>query len=734
MVKISKIRIIIILLIVVVVVYVLLSRAPSEAQRLPPPTGSWDSIGYANGGSVGISSPDAEKMRGVGYWQISGIGYWENTIPITIENGSTVELSYAWKKGYIAGAPTQQDIYIVIVKPDGTSVDVDNQLGEPPADDNWYVVENKDISSYFDNSGTYKIKFKYSYTTADTEGSQVFAWFDEVKLVSDGNVALTESFQNDNDGWSFGVIGGWLYAVQSVDANFLDPHRTKFDWAIQVIALTYDTLMTFDENMNYIPGLAESWDKDPNGRYIDFHLRHDVKFHCGEPFNADAVVFSIKRAQSDISVHLDSVRNIQDAEALDEYTVRVTLKMWDRWLFDWFAETGSAIVCPHCVEEYGLDYGVSHFCGTGPFKVQQWTRDQKLVLERNEDYRWGPSLYQNRGPAYLEGITIDIVPADISREDMFKKGETDMMIGFAPRPDLIEWLISHAPNVVTSISPRSSMVYIGFNVATLSPEIQQGIKSGQPIPSDHDVSLVNDDRPWLQVGGEMRPDNANKGLLVRQALLYATNKNDILHVAWEDIGTIAYGPLTDVMWGYDSSVEDMYPYDPAKARELLAQAGYAEGLTLTILTTNYDPYVKTCERLKLQWEQVGVTLDIQTLGFDDIEGKIAGANHDMWIGGWSWPNADMLWYYWHTIRVPTPGRFWWGNAYTDEIMENTFSISDDIAFKAIQDGQKILMEDAAVLPIIQRPFLLAYWSNVKGYTVHRMANFIWKHLDTYVEE
>jgi peptide/nickel transport system substrate-binding protein len=725
MAKISTSRIIIILLIVVVIAYILISRPPPAVQAPPQPTGSWDNVGYANGGSVMISSPAA---RGIG-----GMGYWENTIPITIENGSTVELSYAWKKGHVGGVPPRQDIYITIVKPDGTSVDVDNQLGEPPADNEWYYVENKDISSYFDSSGTYKIKLKYACITADEENSQSFAWFDEVKLVSNGNVVLTESFENDNDGWSFGVIGGWLRAVQSVDANFLDPHRTKYDWAIQVISLTYDTLMTFDENMNYIPLLAESWDIDPNGRYIDFHLRHDVKFHCGEPFNADAVVYSIRRAKSAISVSQDSVRNIQDAEALDEYTVRVTLKMWDRWLYDWFAETSSAIVCPHCAEEYGLDYGVSHFCGTGPFKVQSWERDKKLILVRNEDYRWGPSLYKNRGPAYLQGITIEVIPADLSREDAFKKGETDMMIGFAPRPAWMDWLRSAAPSVVTSITPRSSMVYVGFNVATISPEIQQGLESGTPIPSGHRVSPVNDTLPWVQVDSEMHPDNANKGLLVRQALLYATNRSEILLYAWENIGTVAYGPLTDLMWGYDPSVENMYPYDPDKARELLAQAGYADGLTLTIYTTSYDPYVKTCEQLKKQWEKVGVTLNIETRVFDDIEAIIAKADHDMWIGGWTWPNADMLWYYWHTIRVPTPGRFWWGNAYTDEIMENTFSIDDNIAFKAIQDGQKILMEDAAVIPIIERPFLLAYWNKVKGYTVHRMANFIWKHLDTYVE-
>lgn len=514
---------------------------------------------------------------------------------------------------------------------------------------------------------------------------------------------------------------GELKAVQAVDANSLDIHRTKFDWSIQVISLVHDTLMTFDWEMNYIPLLAHSWEKDPDGLFIDFHLREDVKFHCGEPLNADAVVYSIRRCKEPWSAHADSVKNVLDAEALDEYTVRVHLVQWDRWLYDWFATTSSAIVCPHCAEEYGLSYGVGYFCGTGPFKVKEWRRDDRLVLERNDDYTWGPEIYQNRGPAHLKGITIEIIPTDISREEKFRRSEANMMIGFSPRPELIKYLTTD-PNVNFIVNPRSSMAYVGFNVGSLSPEIQQGLETGRPYPPGAIRSPVSDD-----------PDG--KGLLVRKALLYATHGENVLMYAWENMGVVAHGPLTSLMWGYEPLVEDMYPYDPEMARSLLAEAGYAEGLSLTILTTNYEPYTKTCEVLKEQWKKVGVELDISVRAFDDIEGIIARAEHDLWIGGYTWHNADMLWWYWHTIRVPpAPNRFWWGSAYADEVIENTFSIDDDVAFNAIQEGQRMIMEDACYLPIVERPFLLAHLVEVKGLRLHPLSNFVWKHLDTYVEE
>jgi ABC-type transport system substrate-binding protein len=184
----------------------------------------------------------------------------------------------------------------------------------------------------------------------------------------------------------------------------------------------------------------------------------------------------------------------------------------------------------------------------------------------------------------------------------------------------------------------------------------------------------------------------------------------------------------------------MYTYDIDMAKSLLAQAGYPGGsptnlvLHLRFYTTNYDPYKLEGETLKEQWKEIGVDLDVQVLPFDEIESKIAEGDYDIITGGYTWPNADMLWWYWHTSRVPPgPNRFWWGNAYTDEVIDNTFSYSYDVAFKAIQESQMQIMEDACYLPIVERPFLMPMRVDVKGFRVHPMSNFIWKHLDTYLE-
>ncbi len=138
------------------------------------PTSSWDSAGYENGGCAKVSS-------GVGRNK-SGEGDWEQTITTTIEAGSTVTLLYAWKKGYAVKAPAQQDIYVSIVKPDATTVDIDSQLEKPAAYDTWYTVSNKDVSASFDQTGMYKIRLRYDYKTGPNASAQVFAWFDEVEL------------------------------------------------------------------------------------------------------------------------------------------------------------------------------------------------------------------------------------------------------------------------------------------------------------------------------------------------------------------------------------------------------------------------------------------------------------------------------------------------------------------------------------------------------------------------
>ena len=139
------------------------------------PTGSWDPAGYQNGGASKIASPVGSKR--------TGEGYYEQTLGTGIQAGSIVKLSYDWKKGMAGIAPQVQDLRIVLVKPGGTTVDLDVQLGAPGAYNTWYLVTDKTVSSHFDQTGTYKLRLRYVYTTGSTNNAQALAWFDEVRLL-----------------------------------------------------------------------------------------------------------------------------------------------------------------------------------------------------------------------------------------------------------------------------------------------------------------------------------------------------------------------------------------------------------------------------------------------------------------------------------------------------------------------------------------------------------------------
>jgi len=139
------------------------------------PTGSWDPAGYQNGGAARIASPVGNKRTGEGYWQ--------QTIGTGIQSGSIVKLSFDWKKGMAGLAPQVQDLRVVLVKPSGATVDLDVQLGAPGAYNTWYLVTDKTVSSHFDQTGTYKLRLRYVYTTGSSGSSQALAWFDEVRLL-----------------------------------------------------------------------------------------------------------------------------------------------------------------------------------------------------------------------------------------------------------------------------------------------------------------------------------------------------------------------------------------------------------------------------------------------------------------------------------------------------------------------------------------------------------------------
>ncbi|MEM2907884.1 MAG: hypothetical protein QXP65_01590 [Candidatus Hadarchaeales archaeon] len=170
------------------------------------PTGSWDSAGYLNGGCAKTSSEVGRNKAGQAYWQ--------QTISTIIQANSTVTLSYAWKKGYAGVAPAQADLYVTAVKPSGATVDLDSKLGAPQAWNTWYTVSDKDVSSHFDETGTYTIRLRFVYKTGNNKSAQAIAWFDEVKLLVAppmGNVWVEKADTPDVGGYGESLCGDGNY-------------------------------------------------------------------------------------------------------------------------------------------------------------------------------------------------------------------------------------------------------------------------------------------------------------------------------------------------------------------------------------------------------------------------------------------------------------------------------------------------------------------------------------------
>ncbi len=497
-----------------------------------------------------------------------------------------------------------------------------------------------------------------------------------------------------------------LIIARPAASEMLDPIQTVWDGDTMVTNLIYEPLMTFDENMNRIPMLAENWyyGEDEDGMYYEFKLRENVTFHCGYPFTSEAVYYTIWRAKTHPnSKQREATEKIKDVKVLDKYTVRIYLTEEDRYLLDKLTMHSIPMVCPHCAEKYGDDFGLTHTCGTGPFKLKEWSQGDRLVLERYEDYNWGPEIYNNKGPAKLEGITFLVVAEDSVREAMLERGDIDFVTHVRASYDLLEdW--RNSPDIQLYIHSGNSWVYIRFNCAG-TENLGYGELSEKSVPKK-----------------------------VRQAIAYAIDENDMIERALAGAAAPIHSWLADTVPGSIGYQEEMYPYDPDMARQLLADAGYPDGIELGLLYYDDPNYARVAAVLAEQLADVGITLNIQQVAYTDFQSKVANKDFNMILKGWTWPFADSLWYGWHTCRIPSPNRSWWGDDYTDQVMLDTYLLDDNVAFDAIYEAQWLIADDAAAISIYNRPIKMAHRTYVKGFKIHPQAYNCWHFLDTYIEE
>ncbi len=209
-----------------------------------------------------------------------------------------------------------------------------------------------------------------------------------------------------------------LRMMKSLDAPHYDGARTTWSPTSDIVNMFQDTLVAMDwDGKTPIPYLAKSWTLSPDGKLYTFKLRDDVQFCSGKKFTAADVIYSFTRlTDPEFKAPLAwRAGNIKELRAPDPYTVEYELKEPFADLLLQLTMFTTAIHNKDSVESLGKDYGVKGIDGTGPWCFESWQPRTEIVLKRHDAYKWGPSMYENKGPVKFEKLVIKIVPEDSSR-------------------------------------------------------------------------------------------------------------------------------------------------------------------------------------------------------------------------------------------------------------------------------------------------------------------------------
>ncbi|MFH0793794.1 MAG: ABC transporter substrate-binding protein, partial [bacterium] len=372
-----------------------------------------------------------------------------------------------------------------------------------------------------------------------------------------------------------------IYALAH-DATTLDPSEATDIESGTVMQQIYEGLLTFGpSDTKLYPALAQSYEISDDGTMWTFHLRHGVKFHDGTPFDAEAVRFSFERMiDENHPYHLPGRMTyaptvlgnfVKHIDTPDTHTVIITLNAPYTPFGHNLAMVPASIVSPTAMKKAGRDNFGNEPCGTGPFRLARWRRDNEILLERNPDY-WGE-------PAASQRVYFKIIPDGNVRYSSLIRGDVHIIVGVE---------IAYMDKL--RADPK-------FNLFE-----QPGFNTGYIILNNNKPPL-NDER-------------------VRRALNYAINKDYIVNTVFRGTSVVAHGVLPPGMLGFNPNLEG-YGYDPEKARELLKEAGYPNGFSITMSTTvtprPYNPAgIKLAEVVQGHLRDVGVEVKLRQLDFGTL--------------------------------------------------------------------------------------------------------------------
>jgi len=431
----------------------------------------------------------------------------------------------------------------------------------------------------------------------------------------------------------------------------LDPTMNLSSIRAMVGVTMFDSLVGRDADNRIVPQLAESW------RLVDdttwqLKLRRSVVFHDGEPFNAEAVRFTFQRVldPEQKSPNRANMAEIARVDVIDDYTVNLVTRQPYAPLINRLLDF--PIVPPRYAAEKGNQGMALRPVGTGPYRFVELVKDDRLVVEAF-DRHW-------RGAPRIRRVVYKPIPEPFTRAAALRNNEVDL---------------------ITTIPPNLARELEGVG----------GIRA-QRVPSS-----------WIIYLGLNAFKKPLSDVRVRQALNYATDVDAIVKNILEGNGRRLEGPLTPQMFGYDASVKG-YPHDPARARKLLAEAGYPDGLEITLESPagRYQGDKEIAEALGGQWQKAGFRPRVQVAEWGAYFKRYLGKQfQDAYLLGLGGPmqDADELY-----NLVSSKGR---GLYYKNERVDALFDLGRgtmDMAKRrhVYRDLARAMVEDATWVFLLQQ--------------------------------
>jgi oligopeptide transport system substrate-binding protein len=475
---------------------------------------------------------------------------------------------------------------------------------------------------------------------------------------------------------------------ESAGIATLDPAFAKNQSIMWAVHQLYNTLIETDDDLNMVPSLAKSWDVTPDRLVYIFHLHTDVYFHDNPAFpngkgrrmTAHDVEYSFSRiidkntASSGAWIFNEKVDPVNGFKAVDDSTFRLQLIKPFNPVLGLLSMMYCSVVPKEVVEKYGKDFR-SHPCGTGPFLLRAWEEGQAMILAKNNNYFEKDST-GTRLP-YLDAIKITFYDSKATEFLLFQQGQIDFQNEIDPsfKDEILtkkgelkkEW----KDKIVMVKHPSLNTEYLGV------------------LQDTSNILVKNSPLRFLKV---------------RQAINYGFDKRKMMLYLRNSIGIPAEsGFIPAGLPSFDTSVVKGYRYDPQKARQLLAEAGYKNGQGIPVIKLlTVAVYADLGSFIAKELEDIGLKIQVEVIQKGLLLEQTAKSEALFFRGSWiaDYPDAENYLSVFYSRNPAPPNYTRYNNPRFDALYESSLvEKNDSIKYTLYRQMDQRVINDAPVVPL-----------------------------------